>query len=74
MISENKKYYAKILEELLSDLSELKSTMDQKYSELRNSISKSNTDIANCKKDFFDTQKQLEIKFSENAKRGTWFT
>ena len=28
--------------------------MDQKYSEQRNSISKSNTDIANCKKDFFD--------------------
>ena len=68
MISENKKYYAKILEGLSSDLSELKSTMDQKYSEQRNSISKSNTDIANCKKDFFDTQKQLEIKFSETQK------
>ena len=68
LISENKKYYAKILEGLSSDLSELKSTMDQKYSEQRNSISKSNTDIANCKKDFFDTQKQLEIKFSETQK------
>ena len=42
--------------------------MDQKYSEQRNSISKSNTDIANYKKDFFDTQKQLEIKFSETQK------
>ena len=30
--------------------------------------SKSNTDIANYKKDFFDTQKQLEIKFSETQK------
>ena len=68
LISENKKYYEKILEGLSSDLSELKSTMDQKYSEHSNSISKSNTDIANYKKDFFDTQKQLEIKFSETQK------
>ena len=68
LISENKKYYAKILEDLSSDLSESKSTMDQKFSELRNNISESNNEIVNCKKDFFDTQKQLEIKFSETQK------
>ena len=68
LISENKKYYAKTLKEILSDLSDLKSNMDQKYSELSNSIFEADTNIVNCKKDFFDTQKQLEIKFSETQK------
>ncbi|MFL2802240.1 MAG: hypothetical protein ACJ0DD_05710 [Paracoccaceae bacterium] len=56
------------IHKLFQSISELKISIDDKFSVINNSISNTNNNIRDYKKEFIDNQKVLENKFSEEQK------